>query len=184
MGCIYPYDTLATFQNEIKTELITNRKELLSKFNEPLNSVILNENKDCSNLYSSQIIHINSNIKKYFEIDSSIKNNMNSFVPRLSIQKMNELFDDKDIECYWYRDKPKDLKQFSRSKNKNNNILKINSIEKSLNSTLENTLEKPKKNISNISQLKRIKKKNNNKNIFLNKKNYKSKCKVIQMGLK
>ena len=168
MGCIYSRDdTLATFQNELKIELITNQKESLSKFNEPLNSVILNENRNCSNLYSSQIIHINSNIQKYFEIDSSMKNNMNNFVPRLSIQKMNELFDDKDIE--FHRDKPENLKQFSRSNYKNNKISKINSIEKSLNSTLEKTTEKAKKNISNISQLKKIKKKNMIKN-YISKK--------------
>jgi len=151
MGCIYPHDeALATFQNELKTELTTNHKIVLSQFNEPLNSVILNKNRNYS--YSSQIIHINSNIKNYFEIDSIIKNNMNNFVPRLSVQKMNELFDDKDIELY--RDKPKNLKHISFSNYKRNKIPKINSIGKSLNSTLENTIEKGKKNISNINQLK------------------------------
>ena len=168
MGCIYPYDTLAIFQNEIKTELITNRKELLSELNGPLNSVIINKNRNNLNLYSSQIIHINSNIKKYFTIDSSIRNNINSLVPRLSVQKMNELFDDKDIECY--KDKPKNLKQIYSSKNKNNDILKLNSIEKSLNSTLENSTEKTKKIISNISKIKKNKKKILIKNKLLNKK--------------
>ena len=182
MGCIYPYDALSTFQNELKTELDTNRKELLSKFNESLNSVILNENKNGMNLYSSQIIQINSNIKKNFAIDSSLSNNLNNFVPRLSLQKMNELFDDKDID--FYKDNPKNLKQLSCSKNNNNNLSIINSIEKSLNSTLENTTEKAKKNKSNISQIKNNKKKFVIKNVFLNKNNCKSKCKIIQMSLK
>ena len=100
MGCIYPYDALTTFQSELKTELIINRKEILSMYNEPLNSVILTENSNDVNLYSSQI-NSNSN----FPFDSNIRN---SLVPRLSLQKMNELFDDKDIECY--KNKPKNFK--------------------------------------------------------------------------
>ena len=148
MGCIYPYDSLTTFQSELKTELIINRKEILSMYNEPLNSVILTENSNDVNLYSSQI-NSNSN----FPFDSNIRN---SLVPRLSLQKMNELFDDKDIECY--KNKPKNLKTFSCSKNTNNDLSKINSIEKSLNSTLENTTKKVKKIITNKREIKKIRK--------------------------
>ena len=148
MGCIYPYDALTTFQSELKTELIINRKEILSMYNEPLNSVILTENSNDVNLYSSQI-NSNSN----FPFDSNIRN---SLVPRLSLQKMNELFDDKDIECY--KNKPKNLKTFSCSKNTNNDLSKINSIEKSLNSTLENTTKKVKKIITNKREIKKIRK--------------------------
>ena len=142
MGCIYPSTSLSSYQKELKSELITNRKILLSKSKKSFDSVTFQAIKENLNLNSTQNVRnfkTNSNIKKSSTTKDILlkQNNSKNFIPRLSLQKINELFDNSNIESYYA--KPKNLKN-SLYKEENNSKIN-NKFEISLNTTFEHTLE-------------------------------------------
>ena len=141
MGCNYPSSALSSYQTELKTEIKTNRKDLLPKNRSSLQSTTFSNGKRKINLDSSQNLR-NFKTCSYYNKSSAIdarKNDLNSsknFIPRLSLQKFNELFDDSTIEGYNKKQKEFNLFSFRKSYlyNKNN-------VEQSLNSTYEQTAE-------------------------------------------
>ncbi len=141
MGCNYPSSALSSYQTELKTEIKTNRKDLLSKNRSSLQSTTFSNGKSKINLDSSQNLR-NFKTCSYYNKPSAIdarRNDLNSsknFIPRLSLQKFNELFDDSTIEGYNKKQKEFNLFSFRKSYfyNKNN-------VEQSLNSTYEQTAE-------------------------------------------
>ena len=150
MGCIYQSSTLSLSENEILSELNTNRRFLLSKANKNSDSNTLNNRKEKLKLYSTQNVRnfkTNSNFKKSSTLNTLIKSSnldYQNFVPRLSLQKFNELFDDSNIEEYGM--KTKNSKRYSFMEKNTNSSKKMNNIEASLNTTLEQTLENVKEN--------------------------------------
>ena len=142
MGCIYPSSSLSSYQKELKSELITNRKILLSKSKKSFDSDTFQAIKENLNLNSTQNVRnfkTNPSIKKSSTTKDILlkQNNSKNFIPRLSLQKINELFDNSNIESYYA--KPKNLKN-SLYKEENNSKIN-NKFEISLNTTFEHTLE-------------------------------------------
>ncbi len=143
MGCIYPSSTLSSFQTELRIELNTSRIDLMSKnrlFNQATTS---NQRAKQINLKFSQNIPNIKTSSNYTKSPSSdperhFMSTSKKCIPRLSLQKFNELFDDSTIECY--NKKEKDYLSFSFKK-AITNIYKKNK-EESLNSTYEQTAEK------------------------------------------
>ena len=142
MGCIYPSSTLTSFQAELKAELNTSRSDLLSKNRLSQQTTTFNQRTNQLNLNFSENI---PNIKAYSDYAKSstmdpgrhFMYNSKNFIPRLSLEKFNELFDDSTIECY--NKKGKDYLHLSFKK-AITNFYKKNK-EKSLNSTYERTAE-------------------------------------------
>ena len=152
MGCKYPSDTLTLYKNELITELNSNRKFLLSKNHNFLNKNTSIPKRNDANLYSTQkgrnftTQSTNENLSKLNASKNIESNKSNIFIQRLSLQKLNELFDDSDIESY---NKPINLKNFNFMDQRLSISNKNNNTKQSLYSTLENTLEiknKRKKN--------------------------------------
>ena len=172
MGCIYYSEASSAFKNELKTELNIKRKNSFLNNNQSFISATLNQKKNCTNIYI-----LPNDIRK-FKTDSKYQKSMKYelieknkeiddskiFIPKLSLKKINELFDDNDIENYC--SKSKNIKLFSYIGN-NNSSKKIN-IEKSLNS-INSTFEKTAENSiereyykNNIKKSKKKKMKINN----------------------
>ena len=144
MGCNYPSSALSSFQTELKTELSTNRNDLISKNRLLYQTSTFNQRTKQLNFNLSQNvpkIEAYSNYTKSSSMDDperSFMSNSKKCIPRLSLQKFNELFDDSTIECY--NKKEKDYLSFSFKK-AITNIYNKNK-EESLNSTYEQTAEK------------------------------------------
>ena len=168
MGCNCPSTELSSNEKELKSELNTTRNYLLSK-----NKILYNSNsfqtpRNSLNLYSTQNIkHFESNLNKKQLSNSEILekqkilNSSQNLVPRLSVQKFNELFDNSSIECY--KAKPNNIKNLTYMEKIYNSKIN-NNIEPSLNTTFEyttdNTIVSKYKKKSNI---KNNKKKNKEK---------------------
>ena len=170
MGCKYPSDTLSSYQNELITELNSNRKFLLSKNHNYLNKTTSILKRKDVNLYSTQngrnfiTQSTNENLSELNASKNLELNKSNIFIQRLSLQKLNELFDDSDIESY---NKPINLKKFTFMDQRLSISNKNNNTKQSLNSTLENTMEIKNKRKKN----KKINKRKI-KDSFLQRKNY------------
>ena len=141
MGCFYSYIELSEYKNELYTDINRSNKYFFQKHHQ---SIKMNEVKEKINSFSTQAVRdfkTNSNFKNSSTLDSNSKsnefNNSESFVPRLSLQKMNELFDDSDIT--FYQNSKENLISFSFIGNNLSNLRKKNNYEISLNSTLEST---------------------------------------------
>ena len=168
MGCNYPSSALSSFQAELKTELNTNRNDLISKnrllcqastFNQRTKQLNLNLNQNVPK------IEAYSNYTKSSSMDNperSFMSNSKKCIPRLSLQKFNELFDDRRIECY--NRKEKYYLRFS-FKNGLNNIYK-NNKEQSLNSTYEQTADNTIESEYYAGGVKSKKKEKNKKLVF------------------
>ena len=167
MGCIYPSSTLSSFQSELKAELNTSRSDLLSKnrlshqtatFNQRTNQLNLNFSENIQNIkaYSNYTKSSSMDPGRYF------MSNSKKFIPRLSLEKFNELFDDSTIECY--NKKENDYLHFSFKK-AITNIYKKNK-EESLNSTYERTAENTFESEYYNGGVKSKKKEKNKKLVF------------------
>ena len=168
MGCNCPSTEFSSNEKELKSELNTTRNFLLSK-----NKILCNSNsfqtpRNSLNLYSTQNIRhfeSNLNVKQLSNSEilekQKILNSSQNLVPRLSVQKFNELFDNSSIECY--NAKPSNIKNLTYIEKIYNSKIN-NNIEPSLNTTFEYTT------VNTI--VSKYKKKNNIKN---NKKKNKEK---------
>ena len=155
MGCVYSSSAFLVHNYELSSELeLLNSKDNLSKetFLELNNS----RNKLMSTVERKQthpIRHFstNSNLTKFkFAIKKSstfqeVKKDENisyskRILKRLSQEKFNELFDEKNIECFAYKTANKNIKHISYV-SRFNNFWNKNYLSLSLNSTFEHTLE-------------------------------------------
>jgi hypothetical protein len=147
MGCNYPSSALSSLQTEMKTELNANRSNLLSKNRLSCQSSSFNQSDSQLNLKLSQNI---SNIKKFSNKNKFISmspsrqldSNSKKCIPRLSLQKFNELFDDSTVECYNKKEKNYLCSSFMKTMG---GIYKKNT-EQSLNSTYEQSNEQTVEN--------------------------------------
>ena len=160
MGCNYPTTALSLHEKELKTEINTTRNFLLSKNKKLYNSNSFQTPRNSLNLYSTQNIkhfETNLNLKQLSNSDTlekqKILNSSQNFVPRLSVQKFNELFDNSSIECY--NTKPNNIKSYTFMEKSYNSKLN-NNFELSLNTTFEHTTEN--------TIISKYKKKNNIRN--------------------
>ena len=153
MGCIYSSEALLVHNYELKSELLLNSKDNVSK------ETFLKLNNSRKKLFSmferkqtQPMPHFqtNSNLNKFkikLKKASTFQEEKKDFdicyskriLKRLSLEKFNELFDESNIECFANATEEKNVKHISyvsRFNNWNKNNLSL-----SLNSTIEHTLE-------------------------------------------
>ena len=155
MGCDYPSSALSSLQTDMKTELHASHSNLLSKNRLSYESSTFNQSDLQLNLKLSQnILNIKkfSNKRKFMSVNTSLQLNSNSkkCIPRLSLQKFNELFDDSTIECYNKKEKNYLCSSFMKTMG---GIYK-KSTELSLNSTCEQSNEQTMENTINSENYK------------------------------
>ena len=166
MGCNCVNQSITTFENEPCTELVITHEDLLSQKKRPKKSCRKNPDKRIFYLKSKQnekkletSKNSKSNKKKPNILSKLIKNyelstHNNNIMIRLSDEKLNQLFDDSNIEMYYNK---KSLKSFSFGTNNYIfNFSSQNNIPTSLNSTFEQTFQNTIKseNYKNIINVK------------------------------
>ncbi len=160
MGCVYSSSAFLVHNYELSSELeLLNSKDNLSK--ETFLKLNNSRNKLMSTVERKQthpIRHFstNSNLTKFkFAIKKSstfqeVKKDENisyskRILKRLSQEKFNELFDEKNIECFANTTANKNIKHISYV-SRFNNFWNKNYLSLSLNSTFEHTLENKAEN--------------------------------------
>ena len=147
MGCFYSSSTFSLLQTELLTEINTSRNDLLNKKRISSQSTVSSQKTKQSNLYSSPKMKSKdkySNYNKSLSLDVKINNtieNRNKGIPRLSIQKINELFDDSNIKCNLIKSEKDYYQCCFLNETINNTNCNINNKEQNLNSTYEQTLK-------------------------------------------
>ena len=162
MGCNCLTTSISIYEDELCIELATTHQDLLSENIKLIKSCRSNMDKKVFYLKSKQNNkefekkEKSKNNKKSYTLNKMNKNNEvftpKKFVTRLSVEKLNKLFDDSNIENY---NNSKSFKNFSFGVNSYIfNFSSRNNISTTLNSTFEQTFHNTikKDNLKNVNK--------------------------------
>ena len=143
MGCnyYYPSSSLSLLEDELKTELYTKYSDFISERLSREETTFIQMEKP---LNIKKINRYCLNIKTFSDYTNLPKDPTTIYysyskrcIPHLSLQKLNELFDDNTVECYQKKKKKNLLFTYVKTLNRH----PINKDKQTLNSTYEQTAE-------------------------------------------